>query len=51
LAILRAVQVPQTRVQPGAPPFPSLAKLCLAECGSGSLDVLDEAALVFAGNK
>ena len=35
----------------GAPPFPSLVQLCLADCGGGSLAVLEEAAQVFVGNK
>jgi hypothetical protein len=61
LAILRAVQTQeyeQLQTAPSvsalaraAPPHPSLARLCLAECGCGHLRVLEEAALVFAGNK
>ena len=60
LAILQAVQTQSEMMEPAAaasaltssaPPYPSLAKLGLAECGCGSLDVLDEAAQVFAGNK
>jgi len=58
LAILRAVQT-QSQVQAvasvsalatSAPPYPSLARLNMAECGCGSLDVLEEAAQIIAGN-
>lgn len=59
LSILRAVQT-EAQVQAvssvsaltaSAPPYPTMTKLSLAECGCGSLDVLDEAAHIFTGNK
>jgi len=59
VALLRSVQT-QAHVQAVAsvsalatssPPYPTLVKLSLAECGSGTLDVLEEAAQVFLGNR
>ena len=59
IALLRSVQT-QGHVQTvasvsalvdSAPPFPTLKRLYLAECGGGTLQVLEEAALMFAANR